>query len=200
MKFWIVFLFFAFSCVPTPERSGHGDSWQPNQIDHERWDVKTLSDGFRIGLSVRTTVDSQCRMNRPSEGWTETLARQPDEKILYSLWCTIDSAVLEKDGDYHIIVTGGDSTMIVEIPNPDDCPSTSATYRDMFKTARSIVDRYFGGVRSHHVGSKYSKHSPIDVEIEGMGFWDNKHGRPAKGHAGNYREIHPVLKIEILTK
>lgn len=82
--------------------------------------------------------------------------------------------------------------MIAEICDPT-CPDleNSRIYNKLVKV-RDKFDNYFAGKKS-------KKNIRLHIQIEGVGFYDLKHGRNPTGNPPNNREIHPVTKLTFLS-
>lgn len=89
------------------------------------------------------------------------------------------------DQDFHIVVSDGHQTMIVEVPDPS-CVETSA-WKTRIASARQRVTQHLAPTGSW----KTAPNEP--VTIVGVGFFDKIHGQ--RGHAPNGIELHPVLDI-----
>jgi hypothetical protein len=91
---------------------------------------------------------------------------------------------LETDSDYHIVVSDGPHTMIVEIPYPT-CANGSA-WSCFISRARSEVDAKLTVTASPQYPS-------LTATVRGFGFFDSSHGQT--GVAPNAIELHPVVQI-----
>ena len=92
---------------------------------------------------------------------------------------------LEADGDYHLVVSDGTQTMIVEIPDPA-CAGGSPLLSQM-KAARAAFDVRHAPVPSTPVSEGET------VTLTGVAFFDVFHSQT--GVASNAIELHPVLSI-----
>jgi hypothetical protein len=150
----------------------------------ERWDIKTGADPYTSSVSLvpkSTTIATLVALGAAGGG---TSRESPTETTLWELKdVTLSMIKLETDSDYHIVLSDGADTMIVEIPYPD-CASTSP-WHCFISRARAEVD------------AKYTVGSPqypaATVTVRGVGFFDYKHGQT--GVAPNAIELHPVLQI-----
>jgi hypothetical protein len=164
------------------------------RIEHERWDVKSLTDTGACIIDTNatgTSVHAQCKPNGPPKH-IKSLARQPDECQVYILSCRIIEARLEPDGDYHLIILdlAAKDTMVAEIPDPSCCQPSRWVRR--FAKARDTIDSLFAG----KITRKPKRLNPaLRITIEGVGFWDSPHH--CAYHAKNWREIHPVLEVRL---
>ena len=92
---------------------------------------------------------------------------------------------LEDDSDYHLVVSDGSGSMIVEVPYPG-CVTPSSPFSCTITHARHEVEQYV------HPGTSASFPS-YTVSLVGVGFFDEIHGQT--GVAPNGIELHPVLRI-----
>ena len=96
----------------------------------------------------------------------------------------------EGDNDFHLVLTDGGDSMIIEIPSPDDC-SEITSHQNQYRSARNEAETLFGKI----TGTGIHPVNPKRVLVIGYGFFDKRgHG---DGHAINGREIHPVLKLQL---
>jgi hypothetical protein len=164
-------------------------------IRSPRWEVKTLADGFIPDtIPVPTTVQEQVSLPAPPpvrQSWT----RLPSERTLYVLTAHIVKVMEDLDRDYKFVVqdpkTGAE--MIAEIPDPD--AFGPAKYRPAFRAARHTIDSIAGKMPGY--SDVRFDPQPL-VRLTGIGFFDQEHYAPYHGTAPNNREIHPVLRIEVL--
>jgi hypothetical protein len=167
------------------------------QCGEHRWDVKTLSDSDTLLIDfnkvVKTTILEQSALPKP-EKIKHNTPRQSSEITVYSIDCEIVSFKREDDFDIHIVLKDpkGDLTMVAELPSPW-CPEVQATSRSkVFKKINDFFLDNIGKPTSKFKNLRY----PIPVRVTGVGFFDAFHGQ--RGMLSNGREIHPVLKIELL--
>ncbi|HWF44001.1 MAG TPA: hypothetical protein VG537_05110 [Candidatus Kapabacteria bacterium] len=165
-------------------------------IHSHRWDVKTLADGFIADSTpVPTTIDGQISLPEPT-GIRQPTPRLPSEQTVYVLTGQIIHVKEDLDNDYKFIFEDPKSHnhMIAEIPDPngDDAPNR---YKPAYRRARHVIDS-LTGAEPDYAGKKFT--TPPIVRITGVGLFDQPHPLPLAGTAPNNREIHPVLKIEVL--
>jgi hypothetical protein len=158
-----------------------------------RWDVKTLSDPDRTDVNFDpqlTTVQAlRTRDDQPSSLHTDTARIWPVEKKTYIVKARVISATIEDDSDIHLVISQRNATsrkMIVEFPAPA-CVA-SPFKRPAIAAAREAMLDNCGGISS----SSFTQLSG-NVEVTGVGFWDEIHGQT--GVAPNGIELHPVLKF-----
>jgi hypothetical protein len=110
----------------------------------------------------------------------------PTETSLWELKdVTMTLIKLETDSDYHIVVSDGTHTMIVEVPYPD-C-ATGSPWSCFVSRARAEVDVKLGTISSS------PSYPGLTVTVRGVGFFDYAHGQT--GVAPNAIELHPLLQI-----
>ena len=146
--------------------------------------MKTATDSAASSISltpVDTTVAQLVSMSPTGSG-----GRHPGaETTLYRLTnVTMNFSKMETDSDYHLVVSDGSQTMIVEVPFPG-CASGSPLLCNMTKS-RAAVDSQLRLTSS-------ANHSSFTVSVVGVGFFDALHGQT--GVAPNGIELHPVLGI-----
>ncbi len=160
----------------------------------ERWNIKTLTDKdtglIDFNKFVKSTVHDQNQLAIPESRTT----RLKSETIIYSIDCFIVGYKKDlNDKDIHIIIedTNTDETMVIEIPSYECFEIQKSSRNELFKQ----LQEWF----SSNVGQPRSKfeflETHIPVTITGVGFFDSHHGQI--GMAGNGREIHPVLSIQL---
>lgn len=147
---------------------------------HERWDVKTLTDGFSpvISSATKTTVAKMAK--KAKVGVRNNTPRMNFEKKVVRITGTIAKKVHESDGDFHIEVTDGtlgDSTLACESVDPANSAAANSPFVTQFQSVRGVIE-------GKKVGDK--------VTLTGVIFQDKKHGKPTK-RTGNYLEMHPIL-------
>jgi hypothetical protein len=139
---------------------------------HERWPVKTGTDddvalvgknvvgGHDFGRGiVETTVEELTRAPRPATmanvnvdppGFLRKRAA-PFETTIWRIEATIFVLKLEKDGDYHLALTGpGGKQMVAEIPTPSKLFLGDSPWLDNIREARQMVDDRFVSHLSPH--------------------------------------------------
>ncbi len=151
----------------------------------ERWTVKTGSDAdiSKVNLtSTTTTIASLVGITAPGSLPSNNRVA-PVELTTYRLRnVTMTKYKAETDSDYHIVVSDGSRTMIVEIPHPG-CVSGSSPLYSKIQSARAAFDAKYSATTSFKTSSDY-------VTIVGVGFWDFNHGQT--GVAPNAIELHAV--------
>jgi hypothetical protein len=152
----------------------------------ERWDVKTGQDAaaqnVNLDMVQPTTVAAMDALRAPSG---PTARVQPTEMTDFQIKATMSGFKQEGDSDYHIVITDGRKTMIVEIPSPN-CVGTLSPFRSRIVQARAAFDARFQA-------SPQFQNVSIPVTVTGIGFFDKIHGQT--GVAPNGVELHPVLDI-----
>lgn len=160
----------------------------------ERWDVKTLTDSLAFKVNFSDTVISSVRKQTMLQAIAPGRHNRRMNRVemrFYRIKAWLVGMVLEKDRDYHLVLKdlSTDSTMVIEIPDPD-CAEVAATpWADQYRAARTwLVENI------RKPTTKYKElPAPVKVVIHGVGFYDRLHGQ--HGMAWNGREIHPVMSI-----
>ncbi len=156
----------------------------------ERWHVKILTDPAVSSINwtpVTTTVAEQNSF--PEITVSEDTTRMAFEEQAVSVSSTIVAFVREDDKDIHlIIVDDAHDSMIAEIPSTECAEVAASAYASQFDAAAQWVTTNLG------TPSTDFKNVNVTATITGVLFQDFAHGQD--GHAKNYREIHPVTKIE----
>ena len=165
----------------------------------DRWDVKVLADTAGILRdTVLTTVGAQARIVLPPQKGWESRGRDLSEDTPYIITGYIVGGCEESDNDYHLELVdsvGGINRMIIEIPSPN-CPRAEP-HRAEYGSARLTADSMFKKKITWR--NLRALPFPVHVRVIGFGFNDDvEHGRPAHIKRTVWREIHPVLKIEVL--
>ena len=169
--------------------SGPSSSSEP-ECGVERWHVKILTDPAVSqinGTPVTTTLAAQNAF--PELSVSEDTTRMTFEEQAVTIACTIVAFKKEDDKDIHLIlVDNAHDSMIAEIPSTDCAEVAASAYAADFDAASQWVTTNLG------TPSTSFKNVSKAVTITGVLFQDFDHGQD--GHAKNYREIHPVTKIE----
>ena len=168
--------------------------------DNYRWSVKTLTDRdagrLIFGTARASSVAEQTRMPMPT--LTQDSPRQQSiEDSLFIIDALLLAVKIESDGDFHLIIRDlqTDSTMLAEIPDPDAAWTTQCSHSEEFRSAREVIGRIAGPT----YGSLRHLAMPIRIRLAGIGFFDPVHFMPSEeGIPANWREIHPVVKVEVL--
>ncbi len=155
----------------------------------ERWNVKTGTDSGASSVNTTpqsTTIASLDALPVPS-GLGQNAGRlQPSEFQTFKLTnVTLSQYKLESDSDYHLVLTDGANTMIVEIPDPL-CVGSGSPFTTQIRAARAAFDARFNATTSFQTAN-------IAVTVTGVGFFDLLHGQT--GVAPNGFELHALLSI-----
>jgi hypothetical protein len=171
--------------------------------DH-RWDVKTLSDTasdlVRFDTPKRHTIKYLTSRIDPHVG--AHTARDPDGKhveltVYRVVGVQVVDARIEEDGDIHLVISDKDNRkMIVEFPNTICKGAKVSAHKDEMKEARDSFATLCG-VPTWRTRTKKASARELTgaAALEGVGFFDLKHGTPQVGVAPNNVELHPVLKF-----
>ncbi len=180
----------AASNQPSASASGEGGGALIGHCGVERWPVKTGTDADagQVSLSpVPTTIAQMVALQAPTNPPNSNRVA-PTELTNFTIHATLTGFKLETDNDYHLVVSDGTRTMIVEIPNPG-CVGSGSPFRPQISQARAKFDSHFVAVASFQSGS-------VAVTVTGIGFFDRLHHQT--GVAPNGIELHPVLSIDFL--
>ena len=166
-----------------------------------RWDVKTLTDKGGIDLltkhPVKTTIDKLVVVtppkvlseSSPSDG---KMPRYTKEKQVVVIMAYVTEIKSEDDKDLHFVLKSltTDKTMVGEIPDPT-CPAFDSipSLKEYFKQTRN------DGMKVSDLLKQTKK--PVKVKVTGVPFWDGVHANPPVGASQYFREIHPIIKIEV---
>ncbi len=180
---------FIFGSKIIPGTNSTESEYEIESCGVERWSVKVFTDADASSINiipVNTTVDSLVHMKTPFPD--PNMARQPIEKQVYTIHCTLKQIKLESDGDYHLTVSDSQgNTMVTEIPDPT-CPSTtSSIYLGNLIQCRQFIDKNYTVTGSFQ--NVYKR-----VVISGVAFIDPPHGQTDA--APNNVEIHSILNID----
>ena len=166
-----------------------------------RWDVKTLTDKGGTDLlsktPIQTTINKLVIVKPPkvlkeSSQSDGKMPRYTREKQVVEITAYVTEIKKEDDNDLHLVLKSltSDKTMVGEIPDPN-CPDFDRflSLREYFKQTRDSGMKVWDSLKQ--------KKSPIKVKITGVPFWDGVHANAPTGASLYFREIHPILKIEI---
>jgi hypothetical protein len=178
----------AASTQTAPSPDGEGGGALIGQCGIERWAVKTGTDADagQVSLVSVTTTVAQMVALQPPVSPPNANRVAPTELTDFTINATLTGFKLEADNDYHLVVSDGRRTMIVELPNPG-CVGSSSPFRPQISQARASFDR-------HYVASSSFQSVNVSVIVTGIGFFDRLHGQT--GVAPNGVELHPVLSID----
>ncbi len=151
----------------------------------ERWDIKTGTDPGAASVSLvpkSTTIASLVAI--PSAGGGAGRSAPVEDSMWELKDVTLAMIKLETDSDYHMVVSDGAHTMIVEVPYPPCAPS--GPWACFISRARSEVDAQLNVTSS-------PQYPALTVTVRGAGFFDFLHGQ--NGVAPNGVELHAVLEV-----
>ena len=160
-----------------------------NAQTHQRWDVKTLTDGFKPDTTHVKKITVAKIEPIAKVRIKDTQPRLNFEKQVIKITGTVSRIQLEKgtaskpgDMDYHIEVTDDsmDSTFVCEAVNPNDESAKKSNYVTEVKKDRAIAKKL-------KVGDK--------VTFIGVLFQDKYH-KPSPLRTRNFLEMHPILKAK----
>jgi len=154
----------------------------------ERWPVKigVDKDISKVNLTpVKATIYDLVHSPAPANPNAQRDTRFPAELQTYEVTATLTLIKREADSDYHLVISDGHLTMIIESPAPD-CALGSVLSPQMAEV-RKALEAKFGKRKSKKIVS-------IPVTVTGILFFDKKHGQT--GLAPNGVELHPLLSIK----
>jgi hypothetical protein len=152
----------------------------------ERWNIKTGTDpGITDPMSPYyidmtkvqpTTIADIVKIPAPNPIPRTRVA--PAETTIWIIKnVTLNLGKSEGDSDYHLVISDGTNTMIVEVPFPG-CVNRASPFYCFIEHARHVADNLSGGET---------------VTVVGVGMFDFAHGQI--GYAANGIELHPVIGI-----
>jgi hypothetical protein len=154
----------------------------------ERWSVKTGTDADANAIDLANVVPT-------SIAWLTSLSKpgslpannriRPTETTVYSITATATVYKLESDADYHIVISDGTNTMIVESADIG-CVGSGSPLANGIQRARAQLDSRLTPTTSF-------KTANLAVTVTGVGFFDFLHGQT--GVAPNGVELHPLLDV-----
>ena len=166
--------------------------------------MKTLTDQNGSALlsstPVKSSVDKMVVVRPPKVLHADNMfvdgraARYTSENNVVEFTAFVTDVKNEiDDSDLHFVLKSPNSekTMVGEIPDPN-CPSF-----DHFPQQKSAISasRKQGMLVMDQMKRT---NKPVKVKITGVPFWDGIHLNTPRGASKYCREIHPILKIEIL--
>jgi hypothetical protein len=104
--------------------------------------------------------------------------------VLRDIRVTVDK--LETDGDFHLVLSDGRSTLIGEVPHPA-CVGSASPFNCYVPAARTVVTDKL------HPTTSRNDPSNVVASVIGVAFFDLPHGQT--GVAPNAIELHPILGI-----
>ncbi len=156
----------------------------------ERWHVKILTDAAVSTINWTPTTTTIVAQNSfPEIKVSEDTGRMDFEEQAVSIQGTVIAFKREDDMDIHLILVDTfQDSMIAEIPSTSCAEVAASAYASEFDAASAWVTNNLGKPTTAF------KNVNKSVTVTGVLFQDFNHGQD--GHAKNYREIHPVTKIE----
>ena len=183
MRPTLIALCLAILCAAAPAASACG---------RERWPVKTGTDKDVQAVDPVPAGSTIARLGaipapvHPDERRDRRFL--PTEGRTFLVTGTVVLVRREKDDDYHIVLSDGGQTMIVEAPAPA-CAHGSRFEREIAAVRRSL-DARLGGplVRPGEAVRPHWR-----VTVTGIAFFDTMHHQT--GVAANGIELHPMLGV-----
>lgn len=154
----------------------------------ERWSVKTGTDADASSIDlahvVPTTIADLTSLAKPASLPSDNRIR-PTETTVFSVSAMLTVYKHESDADYHVVISDGSRTMIVESADIG-CVGPGSPLAGGIQNARSKLDARLSPTTSF-------KTANIPVTVTGVGFFDFLHGQT--GVAPNGVELHPLLDV-----
>lgn len=159
-----------------------------NGCGTERWAIKTATDANAASIAKAPVAGTIAALSAlPAQNGNDTDRIGPTEVTTYQLTdVKLVQYRREADGDYHLVVSDGTRTMIVEIADPA-CAGATGPLLAQMTNARAQFDAVHAPVLSTPSASNET------VTVTGVGFYDVLHAQT--GVAPNAIELHPVLSI-----
>jgi hypothetical protein len=154
----------------------------------ERWSVKTGTDADASAIDlahvVPTTIANLTGLPKPASLPSNNRIA-PTETTVYSITATLTLYKHETDADYHVVLSDGTRTMIVESADLG-CVGPGSPLASGIQNARTELDAQLTPTSSF-------KSANLPVTVTGVGFFDFLHGQT--GVAPNGIELHPLLDV-----
>jgi hypothetical protein len=191
---FLVLLLVSVSVVNAQHQAAKCSKW--------RADVKTLTDENAVNLLTQTpgmtTLEELGAVIPPkilhADKTDGAMPRYPNENKVVEVTVMITSIKIgADDGDMEFVMKSPDSdlTMMGEIPDPGCQAFDKFTQlREQFKTSRQQGKAVWDLLKKTR--------KPVKVKVTGVPFWDAYREDLPKGANKYFREIHPILKIEVL--
>lgn len=171
----------------------HGNAEQANYYAAsgcgvERWAVKTLTDpaANQVSLAIQGSSIADLVSIAPPINPTDRVA--PTEVTTFQIQGTLTFAKKEADGDYHLVLSDGTNTMIVEAADPK-CAQGSVVLSQIASVRKQLDTTLPALARGEVI--KPNMHA----NVQGVGFFDRLHNQT--GVAKNGIELHPLVSIEL---
>ncbi len=154
------------------------------------WTVKTGTDADATNVDLHpeeATVTRLASLPVPPALGPNSPRLAPHEFKTYIVRnVQVTSDTLENDGDYHIVLSDGTSSLVSEGPHPA-CVDTTSAVACYIPVARKAA--------SDALNPTTTRKDPLGVlaTVIGVAFFDLEHGQI--GAAPNDIELHPVLAI-----
>jgi hypothetical protein len=155
----------------------------------ERWSVKTGTDADASAIDlahpVTTTIAALTALPQPGSLPADNRIR-PTETTVYSIAATMTIYKHETDSDYHVVISDGTRTMIVESAD-SGCVGPGSPLAAGIQNARAELD-------ARLTPTSNFKTANLPITVIGVGFFDFLHGQT--GVAPNGVELHPLLDVQ----
>jgi hypothetical protein len=155
----------------------------------ELWALKTLSDPLRRRVNLRPRATTIAAINARRMPARAPRRRDAFERQVWRVSAQIVEYRLEDDQDIDLVLYGGGSYLIAEMPAAACLPRRTRNRPAIVRVRRMFESRCGAATDSwHQLGAV--------AYVSGVGFWDFPHGQ--SGAARNYAELHPVTGMRLL--
>jgi hypothetical protein len=131
-----------------------------NQLSRRNVKTGTDPDASKIDLSPKSATVADISAQKDPAG-TLTGRVSPFETSTYRVQATLESIKLMRDGDYYLVLKGGNSETVVEVPDPKDCKGSPL--QSQISAARSELE-----ARYHPTKNIQQLHD--QATVTGVGF------------------------------
>jgi hypothetical protein len=170
----------------------HAAKWAPRRAvcGSELWSLKTLSDPLRRRVNLHPRATTIAAINARPMPARAPRRRDAFERQVWRVSAQIVEYRLEDDQDIHLVLYGGGSYLIAEMPAAACLPPRTRARRAIVRVRRMFRTR---------CGPATDSWRPLGAVayVSGIGFWDFPHGQ--SGAARNYAELHPLTGMRVLT-
>lgn len=166
-----------------PKHGGaeHATYYAASGCGVERWAVKTLTDPGANQVNLTPQLSSIADLVSIAPPVSPTDRVGPTETSTFRISGTLTFIKQEADSDYHLVLSDGQNTMIVESPNPK-CAQGSLVLKQIEEVRQTLDAK--GGT---------SMPTGVAMTVTGVGLFDRLHGQT--GVALNGIELHPLLSV-----
>jgi hypothetical protein len=190
IKILVLPLLFAVACSSKPTKT----------IQHDRWDVKTLTDLKANGLLPVETMSISRLVKFKEHKIGKSTERINAEQKVVRLTVNIVDYREEADGDIHLVIDDGSGdSLVAEVPDPEDAIASMSDHANDYRKVRLWLRTQLGepgkwNGKSYDENKTLLRIGGLRVTITGVIFFDLEH--KVDGKADNNLELHPVIGIE----